>query len=85
MCGTPVVSFGIGVALDLVINGVTGYQAQNFSSQDFAFGLLKLLQLDFEETNKLSISCRNYAVENYSREVVAKKWNDLLLDKQNNI
>lgn len=36
MCGTPVVSFEMGVALDLVITGQTGYRAKLKDSVDLA-------------------------------------------------
>ncbi len=45
MCGTPVVSFEMGVSLDLVITGETGYRARLKDSGDLAQGIFNILNL----------------------------------------
>jgi glycosyltransferase involved in cell wall biosynthesis len=47
-CGRPVVSFPVGVALDLVENGRTGYIAPFKDTNAFADGLIKL----YHQTNR---------------------------------
>ncbi len=42
-CGTPVVSFNMGVAADLITRDDRGYIAKNFDASDFADGLYKLI------------------------------------------
>jgi len=49
MSGTPVVSFEMGVALDLVITGETGYKAKLKDSEDLAKGIDYILNLDENE------------------------------------
>jgi glycosyltransferase involved in cell wall biosynthesis len=78
MCGTPVVAYEIGVASDLVHNGVTGYKAKLKNSQDFAKGLLSLLELDEIQTKQISNNCRELALSAYSRQAVSEKWSELL-------
>jgi glycosyltransferase involved in cell wall biosynthesis len=39
MCGTPVVSFRMGVAEDLIINGETGYIVKLKNIRDLANGI----------------------------------------------
>lgn len=48
MCGTPVVSFAMGVALDLVIDYKTGYKAELGNSADLAKGISEILELELK-------------------------------------
>jgi len=43
MCGTPVVAFDSGVAVDLIISENVGYVAQHCNAEDFSLGLSKVL------------------------------------------
>lgn len=58
MCGTPIVSFEIGVALDLVTTGQTGYLAKKRDVLDFAHGIEYLLKLKEEKYLQMSNNCR---------------------------
>ena len=49
MCGTPVVAFEMGVALDLVITGKTGYLARMKDCRDFACGIKYVLELSSDQ------------------------------------
>jgi glycosyltransferase involved in cell wall biosynthesis len=69
MCGTPVVSFEMGVALDLVITGETGYRARFKDRSDMAQGIYNILNLSTTDYNKLSIQCRNLGVKSCSPEI----------------
>jgi glycosyltransferase involved in cell wall biosynthesis len=63
MCGTPVVSFEMGVSLDLVITGKTGYRAKLKDNKDLANGLLEILSQNNASYKKLSVNCRELALE----------------------
>jgi glycosyltransferase involved in cell wall biosynthesis len=63
MCGTPVVSFEMGVSLDLVINGSTGYLAKLGDCCDLAQGLINVLSLDVFTGEKYSANCRKLALQ----------------------
>lgn len=63
MCGTPVVAFEMGVSLDLVITGETGYLAKLKDSQDLAKGIFEILKLDKGKYDKLSENCRGLALK----------------------
>jgi glycosyltransferase involved in cell wall biosynthesis len=78
MCGTPVVAFEVGVALDLVQTKITGYQARLNDCEDFANGLLYLLQLNSEQTESISMNCRVLALSNFSLKETSSKWMKLL-------
>ena len=72
MCGTPVVSFNTGVAMDLIVTGKTGYLAKLADAEDFANGLFFLLMMNDEEEQKINADCRNFALETITPEFFAK-------------
>lgn len=57
LCGTPVVSFETGVALDVVITGKSGYRAKNYDVKDFAEGIYNILCLDRNRLMQLRQNC----------------------------
>jgi glycosyltransferase involved in cell wall biosynthesis len=69
MCGTPVVSFEMGVAPDLIISGQTGYIAKLKDSADMAQGLYNVLSLDMNDCKRISDNCRELALKLCSPEV----------------
>jgi glycosyltransferase involved in cell wall biosynthesis len=69
MCGTPVVSFEMGVSPDLVITGQTGYMAKLEDSADLANGLYSVLSANSDEYQKLSDSSRDLGLKLCSPEV----------------
>lgn len=58
LCGTPVVSFNMGVAPDLVHKGRTGYRARLRDADDMAFGLFQLLEMDETSRCAMRFECR---------------------------
>jgi glycosyltransferase involved in cell wall biosynthesis len=73
MCGTPVVSFEMGVALDLVKSYHTGYTAKLKDSKDMAQGLYNVLSLNTDDYKKISDNCRDLALKMYSPETQMTK------------
>ncbi len=69
MCGTPVVSFEMGVSPDLVITGQTGYMAKLEDSADLAQGLYSVISANSDEYQKLSDNCRELGLKLCSPEV----------------
>jgi glycosyltransferase involved in cell wall biosynthesis len=69
MCGTPVVSFEMGVSLDLVRSGETGYLARLKDVDDMAKGLYNILALDDGKYMEMSEKCRSLALELCSPEI----------------
>jgi glycosyltransferase involved in cell wall biosynthesis len=63
MCGTPVVSFDMGVAQDLVHSRKTGYRAELKNSADLARGIRYMLDLSAEEARRMSEECRKVGLE----------------------
>lgn len=78
MCGTPVVSFEMGVALDLVHTGKTGYRAELKNSEDLAKGINYVLNLSSEQAQKMSEQCRNLGLNLCSPDVQFESFKNLL-------
>ena len=77
MCGTPVVSFEMGVASDLVITGKTGYCAMLKNSEDLATGINYILNLTPEQTKTMSQECRDLGVRYCHPRVQAQAFQSL--------
>ena len=78
MCGTPVVSFEMGVASDLVRTGETGYLARIKDSKDLAQGVFNTLMLNRENFDRLSENCRNLALKLCSPQVQINKFENII-------
>jgi len=66
MCGTPVVSFNMGVASDLVITNETGYLAMLRDAHDLANGIRELLTLSDKNYQLMKKNCRQVGMEKTS-------------------
>ncbi len=67
-CGTPVVSFNIGVAQDCVVNGFTGYKAKVGDESDLAEGIYTICNLSVEEIESMRTNCREMAQKHFSTD-----------------
>lgn len=70
-CGTPVACFDATGPASIVDHKVTGYKARPFSSEDLANGIDWILNNGRSSTIKKS--CRERAVNHFSKEVVAER------------
>lgn len=77
MCGTPVVAFEMGGALDLVHSGRTGYRAKIKSGEDLASGIEYVLSLSAEEEKEMAIQCRDVGLKYCSPKVQVDSFNRL--------
>lgn len=75
MCGTPVVSFDIGVAIDLVKSRKTGYLSQRGDTIGFAKGIKEIINLDSYDYSIMSENCLNLGLEKCSLQ---KQANEIL-------
>jgi glycosyltransferase involved in cell wall biosynthesis len=78
MSGTPVVAFKMGVAPDLVLNGITGYMAKLGDTKDFVSGIKNILNLNASEYLKMSENCRSHALSTCSLTKIGNDYNILL-------
>lgn len=77
LCGTPVVSFEMGVALDLVHTGKTGYRARLCDEKDLSLGISSILFLNETNRKQMSETCRQYGVEMCHPSVQVKAFEKL--------
>ena len=66
LCGTPVVAFPVGVSVELVRTGQTGYLAKYGDSVDLAKGIDAVLSLLKNEWKQMSDNCRKLGVDTYA-------------------
>ncbi len=78
MCGTPVVAFEVGVAMDLVLTKITGYRAKFGNIDDLANGIDYVLSLDDTNYRIMSERCRSLAISSYSYDVYKNKISSVL-------
>ena len=71
-CGTPVAAFDIGGNADMIEHKVNGYLASAFDSADLANGICWAIKDSNNES--LCHKARKKVVENFSEEIVAKKY-----------
>ncbi|MDT8303963.1 MAG: glycosyltransferase [Sedimentisphaerales bacterium] len=71
MCGTPVVSFEMGVSLDLVQTGKTGYRAKLKNSEDLGKGIIFVLGLNSNEAGNMFKQCQAIGAQFCNHQVQA--------------
>ncbi|MBS2211494.1 glycosyltransferase [Carboxylicivirga mesophila] len=74
MTGTPVVSFEMGVALDLVEHYQTGYLAKWADADDLSEGIKYLVNLSEEARAEMRQRCREKAIELYAPAAVVANY-----------
>lgn len=72
-CGTPVVAFQTGGIPEMVKHQKTGYIASYKNAQELADGIHWLTQ----HHEPLQVTCRQKVLNDYTFEIVAKKYQDL--------
>ena len=82
-CGTPVVAFEMGAALDVVKDKGTGYCAKIKDSVDFASGIEGIFRMDSNMYQSVSEKCREVALMTTSNN--ARVENILEVYHKNNI
>lgn len=71
-CGTPLVAFEMGAALDLLVGQNTGINVKLRDSQGLAEGILKILRMPQDDYVALRQYCRKYVSESTSKESFVK-------------
>lgn len=79
MCGIPTVAYNMGVAMDLVLNGKTGYRAKLMDIEDLAFGITTLLNLDEQTYAQYARNCRQLALDSFTPEVQIENFEKLFI------
>ena len=72
MCGTPVICFEIGTALDVIDNGISGYKVKVKDYEAFADAIYTIYNMPAEKYDKLQLSTREMALKHNSLESFAR-------------
>lgn len=75
-CGCPVIGFNNSGLFDIIEHKKTGYLAESYNSDDLANGILWYYQ-NYYNKNFISNLCVKRIRENFSYEVISKKYLDL--------
>ncbi len=75
-CGVPVVAFKVGGLPDIVSHLASGFLASPFETGDLADGIEWVLG-DESRREALGKTAREFAVQNFSKTVIAKAYSDL--------
>lgn len=70
-CGTPVISFHIGTALDVMFQGISGFSAENKSQQGFSNCLERMYRLSSEEKKQMRKTTRDIALKYNSMKAIS--------------
>lgn len=85
-CGVPVVAFATSGIKDVVIDQHTGFLAEPFSSASLAKKIAHFITLDAQEKDRLSLQAREYIINNFSYDIIAKKYikivNEAIVNKK---
>jgi glycosyltransferase involved in cell wall biosynthesis len=71
--GTPLVCFDLGVAQDIVINGITGYKVPVYDTLSLSKKIKEMYLKTPEERDILTNNCITLASQNFSKELVVEK------------
>lgn len=77
-CGTPLVAFEMGSALEVLVGQKTGINVKLRDSRGLAEGILSLCRMPQEEYLRLRQHCRNYAESSLAKESFVKQLLSLL-------
>ena len=77
-CGTPVVSFQVGTALDVVEGKGTGYCARLRDADDFAEGIRRNFRMTASQRHEQSERCREVALDTTSYAACLRSLDRLL-------
>jgi len=75
-CGTPVVSFGVGVVKDLVRPGITGFVADSEDPIDLAARVVEFFA-DTAKATALSEQCRQVALAEYCIGTQVRRYHEI--------
>lgn len=82
-CATPIVSFDVCAVSELVRHNITGYLAKSENIEEFAQGIIELLE-DEKLREKMSQNCRKIAVEEYDLDFQIKRYIEVYKQILNN-
>ncbi|MEJ7820904.1 MAG: glycosyltransferase [Chitinophagaceae bacterium] len=80
-CGTPVIAFNTGVARDLITDDNAGYLASMLDIEDFAKGLIMIINRGKKDQNSYKKNNRDMTIQKVGMNVSSSKLIDHLIRK----
>lgn len=77
-CGTPVVSFDQGVALDLVLNGKTGYSSGKYDVHTMSNNILDILSCEKERYDNMVDNCLKLSNNINDNDQIGKRLEEII-------
>lgn len=77
LAGTPAVSFNLGIAKDVVIDGETGYRVELYDTLGMATAALAIMRLQEEELQELRRKTRLFGENFFSTKREAERYTEL--------
>jgi glycosyltransferase involved in cell wall biosynthesis len=74
MCGTPVVSFSVGVSRDLILDGTSGYLVEVGDTKEMARKIKSILQMSESDFQQMSNSTNKVGLELTSEKIFVDKF-----------
>ena len=78
-CGTPVISYHVGVVPEIVKNDENGYMCSKSDPEEIAAGLLSFYHMEKEKRSQFGMNARNMITSNCSYEITGRKYLELFL------
>lgn len=78
-CGTPVISYNVGVVPEIIHNDVNGYICSKNDPDEIAAGILSFYNMEKEKRSQFGINARKMIVSNCSYEIIGRKYLKLFL------
>jgi glycosyltransferase involved in cell wall biosynthesis len=78
-CGTPVISYNVGVVPEIVINNKNGLICSKNEPGEIADGIFNLIRMEKEKRSQFGINARNMIALNCSYEITGNKYLELFL------
>ncbi len=79
-CETPVVCFRTSGLLDIVSDGFSGFISDELTPECLAKSIKRMILVGKEERRILGENGRKHIIENFSYEVIMKKYSTILID-----
>ena len=84
MCGTPVICYDNGAALDVIEEGVSGFKVPTGHIEELSNKILKLYNYSIIEKTKLSTSSRQLAMTHNASNIFVENINSIIHDMRKN-
>ena len=78
-CGTPVISYNVGVVPEIVKNNNNGFICAKSDPEEIATGILSFYNMEKEKRSQFGLNARNMIALNCSYEITGKNYLELFL------